>query len=690
MARDSRLTTGALSGLLAGLVMSIYFLSTWTTDQGAGWQLLQALTTFYMPEGTNETTRVVAALVTTAVLSSLAGLAYVRMFGDRVLGSKLRWTILFGTMWSLGGLALFSYLFGILAFPQYASGDDVPIGWTWTIGWTLFGVVIGLAPVFYNILTAGRMTSTVRKVDDELHVPAVNLHGGWREWLFTTDHKKIGILYLITATVFFILAGILALLVRLELAFPGRTIMGPAQFNAFFTMHGTAMIFLWIIPVFAGFGNYFIPILLKAKDMAYPRLNALSYWTYLPAAILIWVGFFMGEDAGAGFGWTAYPPLSGVASAEMVEVDFWIMGLHLVGISSMMGAINFIVTTFKERGPGITFNNMSLFVWSQLVTAFMIVFATPFVGTAMLLNFFDRNFGTAFFGNAGGDPVLYQHLFWFYSHPAVYVMILPAMGVISEVIPRMVNRPIFGYKAIAYSSVGIGFLGYAVWAHHMFTTGIDPRVRIGFMLMTMIIGVPTGVKIFNWIASIWGGRPNFKAPLLFSIGFVSMFVIGGIDGIFIASIPVDYALHDTYWVVAHIHYVLFGGAVLGAFAAFYFWFPAMTGKMYNERLAQWHFWLTIIGLNLVFFTMHFLGTEGMPRRVHDYLPEASIINLNYIATVGAFLLGLAQMFFFVNMVKSIWAGEPVGTTDPWAMPEDEKAPVTATAKPLTHTGGGKD
>ena len=504
------------------------------------------------------------------------------------------------------------------------------------------------------------------------HGHAGGHHGrapGWRHYVFTVDHKLIGIYYLVTSFVFFFLGGIEALLVRTELAAPGRTIMEADTYNMMFSLHGTTMVFLWIIPVMAGFGNYFLPLMVGAKDMSFPRLNALSYWLYLPAGLLIYAGFLMRGDV-AAIGWTGYPPLSTRPEGDIclmggcadVGVDLWALGVQLVGVSSMLGAINFIVTVFKERDPAITWNNMPLFVWAQITTSFLVVFATPVIGVAVTGLYFDRNFGTHFFVGDNTDPVLYQHLFWFYSHPAVYVMILPAMGIISEVLPRMVRRPIFGYHAIAYSSAAIGFLGFMVWAHHMFTTGIDPRVRMGFMLMTMVIAVPSGVKIFNWLATIWGGEVRWTAPMMWVIGFISMFTIGGIDGVYQASIPVDYNLHDTYWVVSHLHYVVFGGSVLGVFAGVYYWWPRMTGRMYHKGLANWHFWMTMIGLNVVFMTMHFLGVAGMPRRVYDYVDTFATMNM--VATVGAFILGLGQIPFIVNVFYSMKNGPRVAG-DPW-------------------------
>lgn len=489
--------------------------------------------------------------------------------------------------------------------------------------------------------------------------------GRLKSWLFTTDHKRVGLLYFFTAFFFFIMGGIAALVVRLELATPGPTVVEPGTFYNSFTVHGVSMLFLWIIPVLTGgFGNYFIPILIGAKDMAFPRLNALSYWLFLSAGVLIYIGAF-GAYTGIGgdmpLGWTGYAPLS--TAEPGWSTDFWILGVHLVGVSSMMGGINFIVTILRERSPEINFDNMSLFIWAQLVTAWLIVLATPFIGTAMTMLFFDRHFGTDFFQAAGGgDPILYQHIFWFYSHPAVYVMVLPAMGIISELLPVFAQRPIFGYKAIAYSISAIGIIGFTVWVHHMFVTGIDIKMRAAMMATTMVISVPTGVKIFNWLGTLWNGRIRFDVPMLWALGFIAMFTIGGLDGMFLGSVPVDFILSDTYWVVGHIHYVLFGGSVLGVFAGIYYWFPKMTGRMFNVGLAHWHFWLTLIGLNLVFFTMHYVGLQGMPRRVYDYDPSLAAANM--LASIGAFLLAIAQLPFFWNMWTSIRHGAP-SEAHPW-------------------------
>ncbi len=487
-------------------------------------------------------------------------------------------------------------------------------------------------------------------------------HIGLLRWLFTTNHHDIGILYISTSFLFFIMAGMLALLMRVELAYPGETVVNREVFNALFTMHGTSMVFLVAIPMLAGFANLMMPPLIGADDMVFPRLNALSFWLIPPAGVLLWLGSSDRFKA-AAIGWTGYAPLTLSAFSPGVGVDLWIVGLLLLGISSTAGAINFITTILRLRAPGITFNNLSLFVWSVLVTAGLTLLATPVLAAGLFILLLERHGMVTFFSAAaGGDPLIWQHVFWFYSHPAVYIMILPIMGVISEVIPRFSGKPIFGYKAIALSSVAIGFMGFGVWAHHMFTTGMSLSARLPFMILTLAIAVPSGIKVFNWIMTMWGGVLDLRAPMLFAIGFVAMFVIGGINGMFQAPIPVDYPLQDTYWVVAHLHYVLFGGTILGTFAGLYFWFPRMTGRMYSERLAQWHFAFTIVGMNLVFFTMHFLGLLGMPRRVADY--SASLWSLNWLASLGAFVVGFGQVFFIANVVKSYFYG-PHSEKDPW-------------------------
>src|SRR6266568_2534360 len=451
--------------------------------------------------------------------------------------------------------------------------------------------------------------------------PAASAYrSGLYEWLTTTDHKKIGILYLVNSFIFFFIGGIFALTVRTELAQPGLQILkDELLYNQLFTMHGTVMIFLFIIPVLVGFGNYVVPLQIGAPDMAFPRINALSFWMLPLAGILLLSGFLTGGVAQAG--WTSYSPLAQdrpLASTGPGE-DLWIMALVLIGTSSILGGINFLVTIFKMRAPGMTMFRMPILVWTVLVTSVLVVMATPVITSALIMLFIDRNYGGSFFDpRVGGDPILYQNIFWFYSHPAVYVMILPAMGMISEILPVFSRKPLFGYKAFVFATAGIGALGFSVWAHHMFATG---TVLLPFFsLMTFLIAVPTGVKFFNWISTMWKGKITFNTPMLFAVGFLSMFLIGGIDGVFLASPPVDFALHDTYWVIAHLHYVLFGGSVFAVYAGFYYWFPKFTGKKLNEGLGKLHFWLQMIGFNLTFFPMHILGLLGMPRRVQDYLP----------------------------------------------------------------------
>ncbi|MGZ6339085.1 MAG: cytochrome c oxidase subunit I [Candidatus Limnocylindrales bacterium] len=490
--------------------------------------------------------------------------------------------------------------------------------------------------------------------------PATTYRTGLYEWLTTTDHKKIGIMYVINSFLFFILAGMLALGVRTELAQPGIQFFDEKLYNQLFTMHGTVMIFLFVIPMLAGFGNYVVPLMIGAADMAFPRINALSFWMLPLAGLLLFTGFLTGGAAAEG--WTSYSPLAQAKYSGM-GTDLWLVGLMLVGTSSILGAVNFLVTIFKLRAPGMTLFRMPILVWTVLVTSVLVLMATPVFTSALIMLFIDRNYGGHFFDPAtGGNAILWQNVFWFYSHPAVYVMILPAMGIISEVLPVFSRKPLFGYRAFVFATSAIGALGFSVWAHHMFTTG---SVFLPFFsLMTFLIAVPTGVKMFNWIATLWHGQIRLATPMLFAIGFLTMFLIGGINGAFSAAVPVDFALHDTYWVVAHIHYVLFGGSVFGVFAGVYYWFPKMTGRFLDEGLGKVHFVLMFIGMNLTFFPMHLLGLAGMPRRIADYSPAAGWSQLNLLATIGGFTIAVSLMPFLWNVLVSLRNGEEAGD-DPW-------------------------
>ncbi len=488
---------------------------------------------------------------------------------------------------------------------------------------------------------------------------------GLYEWLTTTDHKKIGILYIVNSFIFFFLGGILALFVRTELAQPGiQFLQDEHVYNQIFTMHGTVMIFLFIIPMLVGFGNYVVPLQIGAPDMAFPRINALSFWMLPLAGILLFLGFISGGAAAAG--WTSYAPLSEdrPLSSTGPGQDLWIMGLTLIGTSSILGGINFLVTIFKMRAPGMTMFRMPILVWTVLVTSVLVVMATPVLTSALIMLFIDRNYagGHFFDPQFGGSAILWQNVFWFYSHPAVYIMVLPAMGMISEILPVFSRKPLFGYKAFVFATAGIGALGFSVWAHHMFTTG---QVFLPFFsFMTFLIAVPTGVKMFNWVFTLWRGQLRLATPLLFALGFLSMFLIGGINGAFSAAVPVDFALQDTYWVVAHLHYVLFGGSVFGVFAGFYYWFPKMTGRMLNEGLGKLQFVLVFIGFNLTFFPMHQLGLAGMPRRIADYASNVGWNDLNLAATVGGFMIAASMIPFLWNIFVSLRGGEVAGD-DPW-------------------------
>jgi cytochrome c oxidase subunit I len=511
-----------------------------------------------------------------------------------------------------------------------------------------------------------------RVVPTTLSAPAQRR--GIGAWLTTVDHKKIGIMYIISTFVFFLLAGIAALLVRLQLALPDAPPFDPEVYNQIFTIHASLMLFLFIIPFgVGGLGNYLVPLMIGARDVAFPKINALSFWMIVPAGLLILSGFWFPDPTGkfttgaADAGWTSYPPLSvfGTNGQSPYGQSLWLVGVIILGTSSILGSMNFLVTILNMRTPGMTMHRLPLFVWAILTTSFIQLIATPALAAALLMLLADRHLGTHFFDpNGGGDVVAYQHGFWFYSHPAVYIMILPYFGVISEVLPVFSRKPIFGYKAVAYSTAAIGVLGFLVWAHHMFTVGLPVISQSFFMLMTMLIAIPTGIKIFNWAGTLWGGHLQFKAPLLFSIGFLTMFVIGGLSGVASAVVPVDYQLHNTYFVVAHIHYVLFGGSVFAVFAASYYWFPKITGRLYSENVAAWHFWLMIVGFNLTFFPMHILGIMGMQRRIARYPIETGFLTWNLVETVGAFLMGVSILIFVWNMFSSWRKGAPAGN-DPW-------------------------
>ncbi len=481
------------------------------------------------------------------------------------------------------------------------------------------------------------------------------------DYLTTTDHKKIGILYTISSFIFLAIGGLLALGVRTELAQPGLQFMDESVYNQLFTMHASIMIFWVIIPFLAGLGNYIVPLHIGAADMAFPRINALSFWMIPFSGLIAASGFFLGGAADAG--WTAYPPLSSITYSPGPGMNLWIMAVVLVGTSSILGAVNFLVTVFRMRAPGMTLFRMPIMVWTIVVTSVLVLMGTPVLTSALFMLFVDRNFGGSFFDpTTGGSAILWQNIFWFYSHPAVYIMVLPGMGVISEILPVFSRRPLFGYKAFVFATAGIGALGFSVWAHHMFTTG---GVFLPFFsVMTFLIAVPTGVKMFNWIATLWRGQITLKTPMLFALGFLSMFLIGGINGVFSASVPVDYAVHATYWIVAHIHYVLFGGSFLAIMAGLYFWFPKMTGKMLDEGLGKLHFVIAMVGLNLTFLPMHSLGLMGMPRRIADYSPTAGWNDLNLAATVGGFLVGISTLPLFWNIYISLRNGKDAGP-DPW-------------------------
>jgi len=506
------------------------------------------------------------------------------------------------------------------------------------------------------------MAQTITPETENQGVPKKEHPTAWKWYqyfTYNTDHKVIGIQYLVTSFIFYLIGGFMAVAMRAELYTADSDVLSPELYNAFMTNHGTIMIFLWIVPAaIGGFGNFLVPLMIGAKDMAFPNLNAIAFWLNPPAGALLLGSFFFG---GAQSGWTSYPPLS-VITANTAQ-SMWILAIVFVGTSSILGSLNFIVTIFKMRIPSMQWDQMPLFCWAILATSALALVSTPVLAAGLILLLFDINFGTGFFNPAtGGDVVVYQHLFWFYSHPAVYLMILPIFGIMSEVIPVHARKPIFGYKAIAYSSLAICCVGLFVWVHHMFTSGTPPWMRMFFTISTLIVAVPTGVKIFSWVATLWGGKIRYTSAMLFAIGLLAMFVLGGLSGVTLGTAPFDVHVHDTYYVVAHFHYVLFGGSVFGIYAGVYHWFPKMTGRMLNENLGKLHFVLTFIGTNLTFLPMHELGLQGMPRRIAMYDPQ--FVSLNQICTFGAFLLGFSVIPFYFNVIWS-WIGGEVAPRNPW-------------------------
>ncbi|MFN8532416.1 MAG: cytochrome c oxidase subunit I [Dehalococcoidia bacterium] len=494
------------------------------------------------------------------------------------------------------------------------------------------------------------------------HAVAAKPTGLW-SWLTTVDHKRIGILYGASAFIFFLIGGIEALLVRVQLFMPGSHVLTPDQYNQLFTMHGTTMVFLAIMPMNAALLNYLVPLMIGARDVAFPRLNAFSFWCFLAGGLLMNLSFLVG--GAPDFGWFGYAPLTSKQFSPEIRADFWAMGIQVLGVASLAAAFNFIVTIINMRAPGMTLLRMPPFVWMQFVTQWLLALALPPIAVGLILLTFDRNFSTNFYlSEWGGDPILWQHLFWIFGHPEVYILILPAFGIISEILPTFARKPLFGYTFVVYSGIAIGFLGFIVWAHHMFATGMGPVADSAFAISTTLIAIPTGVKIFNWIGTLWQGQTEYKTPALFAVAFIAMFIIGGLSGVMHASPPADLQQTDSYFIVAHFHYVLFGGSIFGIFGGAYYWLPKVTGRLLNEGLGKVHFWLMLIGFNLTFFPMHFVGLNGMPRRTYTYPAGFGWELMNQMETVGAFIIALSIFVFIINLLRSVRNGEVAGA-NPW-------------------------
>ena len=488
-------------------------------------------------------------------------------------------------------------------------------------------------------------------------------HHSFNSWILTTDHKRIGVLYIATALLFFLVGGALALLMRTQLAQPDSTVLSNTTYDQTFTMHGTTMIFLVVMPLSVGLGNYLVPLMIGARDMAFPRLNAFSYWLFLFAALFLYSSYLGGGAPDKG--WFSYAPLTEHPFSPAPGMTYWALAIILLGIASTTGSVNFIVTVAQFRAEGMIFSRIPLFVWMIVVMSFLAVFAFPSILVAASLLLFDRELGSHFFlPGQGGNALLWQHLFWFFGHPEVYILILPAFGIVSEIVPVFSGKRLFSYKTVILSGVVIGVLGFTVWAHHMFATGLPPLTLTIFAVDSFLIAIPTGVKIFAWLATMWDGQIRLESPMLFALGLIALFTIGGLSGIMLATIPLDWQLTDTYFVVGHIHYVLFGGAIFGLFAGLYYWCPKITGRLLDERLGRIHFWLMFIGMNLVFFPMHILGLLGMPRRVYTYGAGLGWDTWNLVATIGAFVVAVSILVFLVNIARL--PGQPAtAPADPW-------------------------